>query len=173
MHDFNKILKQNICTLPASIHPSMACVYFSSASPNCPFLNNILPSFFSLASGGGRAPHGASRLQLSPPLNAVPEPWGSSWLLSAGRVPFTAVFFPWTSFELAVLFPWLLLRPGVPGWECGPPPSPWPGAFFCEFPMAALSPYQSKASSRPHANTHTHSPLSSCSLRKLYRLSQK
>ncbi len=145
----------------------MACVYFSSASPNCPFLNNILPSFLSLASGGGRAPHGASRLQLSPAvlLCAGPEPWGSSWLLPAGRVPFTAGLFPWTSFELAVLSPWLLLCPGVPGWECGPPPSPWPGAFFCEFPMAALSPYHSTASSCPH--THTLS-LSSCSLRRLW-----
>ncbi len=135
----------------------MACVYFSTASPNCPFLNNILPSFLSLASEGGRAPHGASRLQLSPavPLCAGPEPWGSSLLLPAERVPFTAVLFPWTSFELAVLFPWLLLFPGVPGWECGPPPSPWPGAFFCEFPMASLSLYHSTASSRPHTVIHS------------------
>ncbi len=147
----------------------MACVYFSTASPNCPFLNNILPSFLSLASEGGRAPHGASRLQLSPavPLCAGPEPWGSSLLLPAERVPFTAVLFPWTSFELAVLFPWLLLFPGVPGWECGPPPSPWPGAFFCEFPMASLSPYHSTASSRPHTQSYTLS-FSSCSLRRLW-----
>ena len=49
-------------SLPESVKPVMAREYFSSASANWPFLNSRFPSFFSRASGGGRAPAGASRL---------------------------------------------------------------------------------------------------------------
>lgn len=126
----------------------MACEYFSSASANCPFLNSRFPSFFSRARGGGRAPHGASRLivSLAVPPTGVPFPllFLSAW--TEAVEPLLLVPLATLSLDSCVTLylselPPLLLQ--CPWWElldslCGPP-SPLPWGFFWALPMSPLS----------------------------------
>lgn len=133
----------------------MACEYFSSASANCPFLNSRFPSFFSRDRGGGRAPHGASRLTVSPvfPPTEVPLPlllW-SAWTEAVEPL----LLVPLVTFSCVTLYlselPPLLLQ--CPWWEllcslCGPP-SPLPWGFFWAFPMSPLSAGAAELSSPP------------------------
>lgn len=136
----------------------MACEYFSSASANCPFLNSRFPSFFSRASGGGRAPHGASRLTVSPafPPTEVPLPLPLWSACTEAVEPLLLV--PLVTFSLdscVTLYlselPPLLFQ--CPWWEllnslCGPP-SPLPWGFFWALPMSPLSAGAAELSSPP------------------------
>lgn len=133
----------------------MACEYFSSASANCPFLKSRFPSFFSRASGGGRAPHGASRLTVSPALPPSTVPllpllW-SAWSEAVEPLLFVPLaIFSLDSCEALYLSPLLLL---VPWWElldslCGPP-SPLSWGFFWALPMSPLSAGEAELSSPP------------------------
>lgn len=136
----------------------MACEYFSSASANCPFLNSRFPSFFSRARGGGRAPHGASRLTVSPAFPptgvALPLPLWSPWTEAVEPL----LLDPLAIFSLescGTLYlselPPLFLR--CSWWElldsaCGPP-SPLPWGFLWAFPMSPLSTGVADLSSPP------------------------
>ena len=126
----------------------MACAYLSSASENCPFLNSRFPSFLSRDRGGGRAPHGASRLivSLAVPPTGVPFPlllW-SVWTEAVEPLlPVPLATFSLDSCVTLYLseLPPLLLR--CPVWEllASPwgPPSPLLWGFFWAFPMSPLS----------------------------------
>lgn len=132
----------------------MACEYFSSASANCPFLNSRFPSFFSRARGGGRAPHGASRLTVSPAFPptgvALPLPLWSPWteavepLLLDPLAIFSCGTLYLSELPLFLLCSWWELLDSA----CGPP-SPLPWGFLWAFPMSPLSTGVADLSSPP------------------------
>lgn len=131
--------------LPASMQPAMACEYFSSASPNCPFLKSWFPSFLSRARGGGRAPQGASSRLPVPPAAVLSAElvWRPVWSAVPLREAWSPLgsFFSWASCVLHwSRLPLLPLR-RVPCVSASPwgAPSALPADFFCAFPMSPLS----------------------------------
>lgn len=126
----------------------MAWEYFSSESANCPFLNSRLPSFFSLDRCGGKAPHGASRLTVSPTFPSAAVPLLPLFWSALTEAVDPLLLVPLATFSLESCetlylseLPPLLLQ--WPWWElldslCGPP-SPLPWGFFWALPMSPFS----------------------------------